>query len=331
MKVREAPTIYAGDKANGRAGDEAISSPVDSPSRRLAVSPKALWQALAKIDPRYLIAFLITLVLIVAQLRYHMVGGYDRLAIALITCVAVETVLSVFLRGKVVNLQSAYISGLSLTLLTKPQGAVLWPFMAGGFLAIASKYVLHYRNNHLWNPTNFAIVVLLLAAPNRISVLSHQWGNDLVTNLVIWTFGLVIVTRVKVLHITLSYVAAFLLLNAARAVVVGQAVLPEIAPITGPMYQLFIFFMITDPRTIVRDRRWQIAVAVIIAVVETAIRYASDQAWTLPTAFNAAPALVALFLVGPVAKFIDLKRSRPAPAHLHDTGAVSSRPGASRR
>src|SRR5688500_2537310 len=296
-----------------------------------ASAPVRLWQRLAHIDPRYLIAFLITLVLVVAQLRYHMVGGYDRLATALLTCVVVEAALSLFIRGSVVNLLSAYISGLSLTLLTKPQGAVLWPFMAGGFLAIASKYVLQYRNNHLWNPTNFAIVVLLLAAPNRISVLSHQWGNDVFTNLVIWGFGLVIVTRVRVLHITLAYVASFFLLNAARALLLGQPVLPEIAPITGPMYQLFVFFMITDPRTIVRDRRWQIGVAVIIALVETAIRFASDQAWPLPTAFNAAPALVALFLVGPIAKFIDLKRSRPAPVHLQDTVAVSSRPGASRR
>ena len=280
---------------------ESVAAPA---SRPIATA----WGALAQIDPRYLIAFLITLVLIVAQFRYQMVGGYDRLAVALGACVVTEALLSWFVRGKVVNLQSAYISGLSLTLLTKPQGAVLWPFMAGGFLAIASKYVLQYRNNHLWNPTNFAIVVLLLAAPNRISVLSHQWGNDLVTNLVIWTFGLVIVTRVKVLHITLTYVAAFFVFNALRSVLLGQPVLPEIAPITGPMYQLFIFFMITDPRTIVRDRRWQVAVTVIIALVETAIRFASDQAWTLPTAFNAAPPLVALFLVGPVAKFVDLRR-----------------------
>ena len=278
-------------------------------SQRALSGPDGLWRRLAHLDPRYLIAFLITLVLVVAQLRYHMVGGYDRLATALLTCVVVEAMLSLFLRGSIVNLLSAYISGLSLTLLTKPQGAVLWPFMAGGFLAIASKYVLQYRNNHLWNPTNFAIVVLLLAAPNRISVLSHQWGNDLFTNLVIWGFGLVIVTRVRVLHITLAYVGAFLLLNTARALALGQGVLPEIAPITGPMYQLFVFFMITDPRTIVRDRGWQIGVAVLIAFVETGIRFASDQAWTLPTAFNAAPALVALFLVGPIAKAIDLRRA----------------------
>src|ERR1700736_3902948 len=266
------------------------------------------WERASKIDPRYLIAFLITLVMVAAQLRYHMLGSYDRLALALAVCLATEALLSWFDRGKVVNLLSAYISGISLTLLLKPQGGALWPFVLGGVLAISSKYVLRYRDNHLWNPTNFAISALLLAAPDRVSVLSHQFGNDLTTNLVIWIFGLIIAARVGVLHITLTYVASFLLLNTVRALILGQPVLAEIAPITGPMYQLFVFFMITDPRTIVRGRRRQIVVAILIAVMETLIRFASDKGWPLPTAFNVAPAFLALALVGPVAKWLDLRR-----------------------
>jgi Na+-translocating ferredoxin:NAD+ oxidoreductase RnfD subunit len=266
------------------------------------------WELGKKFDPRYLIAFLITLVLVAAQLRYHMFGGYDRLVVALAVCLATEALLSLFDRGKVVNLLSAYISGISLTLLIKPQGGALWPFALGGFLAISSKYVLRYRDNHLWNPTNFAVSALLLAAPDRISVLSHQFGNDVTTNLVIWTFGLIIAARVGVLHITLTYVASFLVLNSVRAVALGQPVLAEIAPITGPMYQLFVFFMITDPRTVVRGRRRQIVVAVLIALMETLIRFASDNGWPLPTAFSAAPAFLALALVGPVAKWLDLRR-----------------------
>jgi Na+-translocating ferredoxin:NAD+ oxidoreductase RnfD subunit len=271
------------------------------------------WERASRVDPRYLIAFLITLVLVAAQVRYHMLGSYDRLVMALGVCMATEALLSWFDRGKIVNLLSAYISGISLTLLLKPQGGALWPFALGGFIAISSKYVLRYRGNHLWNPTNFAVSALLLLAADRVSVLSHQFGNDLTTNLVIWIFGLIIAARVGVIHITLTYVASFLLLNSVRALALGMPVLPEIAPITGPMYQLFIFFMITDPRTIVRGRRRQIVVAILIAVMETLIRFASDKGWPLPTAFNAAPAFLALALVGPVAKWIDLRR-RSAPA-----------------
>lgn len=268
------------------------------------------WQRAAKIDPRYLIAFLITLVLVVGQLRYHLLGGYDRLILALGVCTATEALLSWFDRGKVVNLLSAYISGISLTLLIKPQGGALWPFAIGGFVAIASKYVLRYRENHLWNPTNFAIAALLLAAPDRVSVLSHQFGNDVTTNLVIWAFGLIIAARVGVLHITLTYVISFLLLNTARATLLGQPVVPEIAPITGPMYQLFVFFMITDPRTVVRGRNKQITVAIVIAITETLIRFAADAGWALPTGVTAAPAFYALAAIGPIAKWLDLRRAQ---------------------
>ena len=289
------------------------------------------WQHGRTLDPRYLIALLITLVLVAAQLRYHMVGGYERLVLALAVCVGTEAVLSWFDRGTIVNLLSAYISGISLTLLIKPQGGSLWPFALGGFLAISSKYVLRHRDHHLWNPTNFAISALLLAAPDRVSVLSHQFGNDLTTNLVIWSFGLVIAARVGVLHITLTYVASFLLLNSLRAAALGQPVLPEIAPITGPMYQLFVFFMITDPRTVVRGRRRQIVVAVVIALVESLIRFGSDQGWPLPTAFNVAPAFLALALVGPVAKWLDLRRAgRQTTAPAPSRAAPAARPGADR-
>ena len=272
-----------------------------------------LWQRTSRVDPRYLIAALITLVLIVAQLRYHMVGGYARLFLALGVCVATEAALSWFDRGKVVNLLSAYISGISLTLLTKPQGSALWPFVIGGFLAISSKYVLRYRDQHLWNPTNFAISALLLAAPSKVAVLSHQFGNDVATNLVIWIFGLIIAKRVGMLHITLTYVLSFLLLNTVRATALGQPLFPELAPVTGPMYQLFVFFMITDPRTVVKGRRKQMIVAAIIALVEALLRLLSDRGVPMPIAFSADPALLSLAMVGPVAKWLDLRR---APARV---------------
>ena len=275
-----------------------------------AASPLArVWQRTSRIDPRYLIAGLITLVLLVAQLRYHMFGGYTRLALALGVCMATEALFSWFDRGRVVNLQSAYISGISLTLLTKPQGGALWPFVIGGFLAISSKYVLRYRDQHLWNPTNFAISALLLVAPSKVAVLSHQFGNDLVTNLVIWTFGLLIAKRVGVLHITLTYVASFLVLNGFRALALGQPLFPELAPVTGPMYQLFVFFMITDPRTVVKGRQRQMVVAALIALAETIFRLMADRGVPMPIAFSADPALLALAIVGPVAKWLDLRRT----------------------
>ena len=278
-----------------------------APARAPARTAGTAW-SLSRIDPKYLIVFLITLVLVVGEARYSILGGYNRLGTTLGICVATEVFLSWFLRGRVVNISSAYITGISLALLIKPQANILWPFALGAFLAIASKYVLTYRGRHLWNPSNFAIALLLLLAPGSVAVLSHQWGNDLGTNLVIWAFGLVIAWRARVLHVTLTYVACFVVFAIVRHFIVGGPLLAEIAPITGPMYQLFVFFMVTDPRTTVGTRRGRILVVGLVALVETIIRLGGDFqiAWLRP--FYPSPPLLALALVGPIAMWWDLRR-----------------------
>lgn len=295
---------------------------VTAPS--LGLSPPRWWDRLAAIDARYLISFLITLVLVVGELRYAILGGYDRLITALGVSMATEAVLSQLTRGRVVNLQSAYITGISLSLLLKPQSALLWPFALGAVIAIASKYVLQYRGRHLWNPSNFAIALLLLVADDTVAILSHQWGNDLATNLVIWCFGLAIGLRVGVLHITLTYVASFLMLALIRHLLVGGPLLAELAPITGPMYQLFIFFMITDPRTTISTRRGRMLVAVLVAIVETGIRLAADYnlGWLRP--LYPSPPILALAIVGPAAMWWDLYRSRSS-APPRAAGVVADR------
>ena len=265
------------------------------------------------IDPRYLIVFLITLVLVLGEARYGILGGYDRLATTLGVCLITEIVLSWWLRGKVANLASAYVSGISLALLTKPQANILWPFALGAFLAIASKYVLTYRGRHLWNPSNFAIALMVLVASDSVAILSHQWGNDLRINLIIWTFGLLIASRAKVLHITLTYVACFFVFAFLRNAIVGGPLLAELAPITGPMYQLFVFFMVTDPRTTVSTRRGRIVVVAIVALVETLIRLAGDFQLPLLRPFYVSPPILALSIVGPIAMWWDLRRKAGTP------------------
>ena len=285
------------------------------------IASRALWARLGRLDPRYPVSFLITLILVLGEARYGILGGYARLVTALGVCTATELVLSRWLRGRVANLQSAYITGISLALLIKPPAHLLWPFALGGFLAIASKYVLQYRGRHLWNPSNFAISLLVLVAPGSIAILSRQWGNDLATNAVIWCFGLLIASRVRMLHVTVTYVGCFVALAVARSVITGGPLLAEIAPLTGPMYQLFVFFMITDPKTTVSSVRGRISVAAAVAVAEAAIRLAGDFHVAALNLLYPAPPILALAFVGPLAKAIDLYReaARAKPSVIAST------------
>jgi len=285
------------------------------------IASRALWARLGRLDPRYPVSFLITLILVLGEARYGILGGYAPLVTALGVCTATELVLSRWLRGRVANLQSAYITGISLALLIKPPAHLLWPFALGGFLAIASKYVLQYRGRHLWNPSNFAISLLVLVAPGSVAILSRQWGNDLATNAVIWCFGLLIASRVRMLHVTVTYVGCFVALAVARSVITGGPLLAEIAPLTGPMYQLFVFFMITDPKTTVSSVRGRISVAAAVAVAEAAIRLAGDFHVAALNLLYPAPPILALAFVGPLAKAIDLYReaARAKPSVIAST------------
>src|SRR2546429_8104240 len=276
---------------------------MSSPS--LAAS-RALWARLGGLDPRYPVSFLITLILVLGEARYGILGGYDRLVAALGVSTATELVLSRWLRGRLANPLSAYVTGISLALLIKPPATLLWPFALGGFLAIASKYVLQFRGRHLWNPSNFAISLLQLLAPGSVAILSRQWGNDLATNAVIWCFGLLIASRVRMLHVTLSYVACFVALATVRSMITGGPLLAEIAPLTGPMYQLFVFFMITDPKTTVSSVRGRITVAAAVALAEAGIRLAGDLHVAALRPLSPAPADLALAVGGPPAHVIEL-------------------------
>ncbi len=274
-------------------------------------SPRTLGERL-RVDqwftPKWLITMLITLILVIGEARYGITGGYEKLAITLGTCVATEAVLSWFVLGKAPRLQSAYISGTSLTILLRPQDGLIWPFVVGAMLSIVAKYVLRYRGRHLWNPSNLGISVLLLLAPAQVAVLSHELGNDPWGNAVIWGVGLLVVSRAKVLHVSLTYAVAFVALAVLRSFIVGTPVMAEIAPITGPMYQLLCFFMLTDPPTSVSTKRGRIVVVLAIAVVECLFRLAND--FDLPYAelVAPAPAILALFFVAPIFLVFDLRR-----------------------
>lgn len=285
-----------------------------------AVRPARWWAWLRPAETRWLAVFLGTLVLVACQWRYGILGSYAVLPVAIGSCLVTEALLSFVTRHRIPSLQGAYMSGISMSLLLRPQAGLLWPFVLCAIITIASKYALQYRGRHLWCPTDLSISLLLLVAPGSVAVLSHQWGNDLPTNLVIWAFAAYVAWRARIFHITLAYVVAFIGFALLRSAILHLPVLAEIAPLSGPMYQLFVFFMITDPVTNVRTRRGRIVVAVLVALMETLIRVMADTGVPLPGAIYAAPPLFALATVGPIAKFIDLRRTRGQPAATNLTG-----------
>lgn len=280
-------------ESGSTAGPPKESSPGPQKGQTPGPPKGAGWQ----IDPRYLSSGLITLILVFGQLYVGFLHDLSQLFTAIAVALAAELALGRLLTGRWLNPASAYITGISCGILLRSLS--LWPYAIASLLSILSKYVLRFRGRHLWNPSNLGICVVLFAAPGTVAALSEQWGNDLWAMAVIWVLGSVILWRAKRFHVTFTYAASFVALAYVRSLMTGAPFLSEVAPITGPMYQLMAFFMVTDPATSVSSRNGRIGVAFLVALAEMVLR--------LYEIVNAP--LYALFLVGPAAKVLDLRRS----------------------
>jgi len=294
-----------------------VASPLPGAS---AVPPSTT--AKRGVDPRWYSSSLLTLIIVVGQWHWNILGdSYVPWMLALGTALLAEFTLHWLATGKGANLLSAYISGNSVAFLMKPAGGLLWPFVVCSLLAILSKYVLRYRERHLWNPTNFSVCAMLALAPGTCAMLSHEWGNDLGIIAMIWPVGLLVVWRARVWHLTIGYLLLFAFFAWVRTWFNGHGWLTELGPVTGAMYQLFMFFMVTDPRTIVSGRGKQMLVLVLVALTECLIRLAGDLDWIqAPTAPDGggplsfllyAPPMFALFLIGPPALWLQLRTQPP--------------------
>jgi enediyne biosynthesis protein E5 len=252
-----------------------------------------------RIDQRWLPPLLITCILISAHFTFGILEGFERTGTAIAVAIGAELLMGKITYGRWPHPSSAYISGISVGILVR--SPFLWPYVLVSLISIVSKYVLRLNGRHLWNPSNFGVSAVLFLAPATVSLLSIQWGNTLWPMVVIWMLGTAIVWRVGRLHISATYVASFLVLSLIRSVITGTPWLATVAPITGPMYQLFIFFMVTDPKTTVRSTSGQCAVVLGVALVEAILRLA--QVVYAP--------FYALFLVGPAALLLESWTSKP--------------------
>jgi len=248
-----------------------MTSPVATPLAPLH-PPTTIQRLLAFFGPgnRYLAPALITMILLAGQLSFGILESYQKTGLAILTAIAAELTLGRITFHKWLHPASAYITGISVGILVR--SPAFWPYVLCSLISIMSKYVLRIKDRHIWNPSNFGICALLLLAPQAVAGLSIQWGNNIWPMLVIWVLGSAIIWRVKRFNITGTYVISFIVFSFLRSWITGHPWQAEISPITGPMYQLFIFFMITDPKTTVRSRTGQSVVAFLVALVEMVLR-----------------------------------------------------------
>jgi len=158
--------------------------------------------------------------------------------------------------------KSPLISALSLCLLLRTDHLAVAALAS--FIAIGSKFVIRWKDKHVFNPTNLALVVIIAGGLGWIS--PGQWGQVAWFGFLVACLGSLVVTRASRADVTLAFLSFYVGLLFARALWLGD-------PLTIPLHQIesgalliFAFFMISDPKTTPDSSAGRIIYALLVTL-----------------------------------------------------------------
>ena len=248
--------------------------------------------ALPKIrDPRLRLSVVTTTLHVLGQVTFNFNLSIAQILVSLLAAGAVEFTVT-FKRQKVIAWPaSALLTGNGVALILRIPGTEHgdWWSMRGWYifaatsaLAVASKYVIRWRGAHIFNPSNFMLVLVFIAlGEQRVDPQILWWGP--------WSLGLAIafvVILVGSIAITLQVgqmgmAISFWVTFAALISVItlsGHAITANwhIGPLQGwaywftlvasPEVMVFLFYMITDPKASPSTARGKVIFGFSVAV-----------------------------------------------------------------
>jgi enediyne biosynthesis protein E5 len=215
-----------------------------------------------RLDPRlYQISILATLLVYgTVALDFEIAPG--RAALLLVTSLVTQYACTRFWGLPAFDPRSALISGLSLCLLLRTNQTKL--AIAAAVVTIASKFIVRINGKHIFNPTNFGIV-LMMAATGEVWVSPGQWGNVAFFAFLMACLGGLVVNRAARSDVTYAFIAFYMTLLFGRSLWLGEPMTIPLHRLQSGALLLFTFFMISDPRTTPDSRAGRILFAAVVA------------------------------------------------------------------
>ncbi|MFO1435781.1 MAG: RnfABCDGE type electron transport complex subunit D [Gammaproteobacteria bacterium] len=214
-------------------------------------------------DPRYYQIACLAGLLIFGISRLHF--DVSLLSVATIVGTALITQIGCSrLVGLYPDPRSALISSLSLCLLLRSNS--LWVLALGAVIAISSKFIIRVNNKHVFNPTNFAIAVLLLLLSEYAWVSPAQWGSKPWFAFMMLCAGGMVVHRATRSDVTIAFLLSWVTIVFGRALWLGDPMSIPLRQLQSGALLLFAFFMISDPKTTPDSRSGRILFALLVAV-----------------------------------------------------------------
>lgn len=245
-------------------------------------------------DPRLHVAAVILTVHVLGQVALGFRVSVPQILAAILACAVIEVALTFRQTRALVWPASAMLTGSGVALILRdvgtgpgePWSLDAWPLFASvAGLSLLSKYVIRYRGTHVFNPSNIGLVVAFLVLGNaRVEPLDFWWAPlnppMLVAYAVIIGGGLLITRRLRLLGLAASFwvtlaLALGVLAASGHCMVTNWAFIPVCGVdfwrviVTSPEVMVFLFFMITDPRTVPAGRVARLAFGIAVAIVST--------------------------------------------------------------
>ncbi len=159
--------------------------------------------------------------------------------------------------------RSALISSLSLCLLLRTNDPLL--AIVAAVVTISSKFIIRVDGKHIFNPTNFGLVVLI-AATDGVWVSPGQWGNLAFFGFLMACVGGLVVNRAARSDVTYAFLAFYIGIVLLRGVWLGDPLDIALHRLQSGALLLFAFFMISDPKTTPDSRAGRIVFALAVAL-----------------------------------------------------------------
>jgi hypothetical protein len=293
-------------------------------------------------DPRLHLAAVILSIHVLGQAALGFRVSVPQIVAAILTCALIEVAWVFRSSRQLVWPASAMLTGSGVALILRLVGMERgdhWSWRGWHLFALVaavsllSKYLIRYRGAHAFNPSNVGLVAaFLVLGSNLVEPLDFWWapldGWMAAAYLVIVTGGVLVTARLRLLAMAVAFWVTFastlgVLAASGHCITAAWAVQPVCGRdfwrvvVTSPEVLIYLFFMITDPKTIPSRPPARVGFAVVLAVVCTLLM----APWT--TEFGAKVGLLSgLVLLTPLRSVFDRVRLVPDPRRLFAGGAA---------
>ena len=242
-------------------------------------------------DPRLHVAAVIITIHVLGQVWLRFQISVPQILSAILTCAILEIAITFRARKALVWPASAMLTGSGVALILRVPGTppydhwstYKWYVFAGvAAFSLLTKYAIRYRGSHVFNPSNIGLVVaFVVLGSTRVEPLDFWWAPlerwMILAYAVILVGGLLITARLRLLAAAVTFWIALavglgVLAASGHCMTARWAFAPVCGfdywrvIVTSPEVLIFLFFMITDPKTVPAGRVGRVVFGLLVAV-----------------------------------------------------------------